>query len=185
MQFPPPTDCGSSRSSFGIIKMNQKENLEYHAVINFIREYNRNHKRQFTFSALNKPPMPDAVCKLNKREIGIEVVHSYGTGIEAAMRLGNRQESNFPKKKHLERRITPVDIRALNSLNDRLFDKSKKEYSFSPVCLLIRNAFTLWGLKEYKRRKNEIYIPENHPFKQIWLLFDENSVGFPGVLRLA
>ena len=165
--------------------MNQKKNLEYYAVINLIREYNRNHKRQFTFSSLHEPPMPDAVCKLNKREIGIEVVHSYGSGIEAAMRLGNRQESDFPKKKHLERRITPVDIRALNSLNERLFKKSKKEYSFSPVWLLLRNAFALWGLKEYKQNKNDIYIPENHPFKQIWLLCDENSVGLNGILRLA
>jgi len=165
--------------------MNQKENLEYYAVRNFIREYNRNHKRQFTFSSLHKPPMPDAVCKLNKREIGIEVVHSYGSGIEAAMRLGNRQESDFPKKKHLERRITPIGIRALNSLNERLFEKSKKEYSFLPVWLLIRNAFALWRLKEYKQNKNDIYIPESHPFKQIWLLCDENSVGLNGILRLA
>ena len=165
--------------------MNQKENLEYYAVINFIREYNRNHKRQFLFSSLHKPPMPDAVCKLNKREIGIEVVHSYGSGIEAAMRLGNRQESDFPKKKHLERRITPVGIRALNSLNERLFEKSEKEYSFLPVWLLIRNAFALWGLEKYKQNKNDIYIPKSHPFKQIWLLCDENSVGLNGILRLA
>ena len=165
--------------------MNQKENLEYHAVINFIREYNRSHKRQFTFNSLHEPPMPDSVCRLNGKKIGIEVVHSYGSGIEAAIRLGNREASDFPKKEHLDRRITPVNIRALNSLNERLFGKSKKEYSFSPVWLLIRNVFALWGLKEYRKNKNDIYIPESLPFKQIWLLCDENSVGLNGILRLA
>ena len=129
--------------------------------------------------------MPDAICRLGKREIGIEVVHSWGSGIEAAMRLGNRQESDFPKKKHRERRTTPVDIRALNSLNERLFEKSKKIYSFSPVWLLIRNGFALWGLNEYNQNKKNIYIPESHPYTQIWLLCDENSVGLNGILRLA
>ena len=165
--------------------MSQKENLEYHAVLNFIREYNRSHKRQFAFDALHEPPMPDSVCRLNGKEIGIEVVHSYGSGIEAAVRLGNREASYFPKKEHRKRRITPVNIRALNSLNERLFEKSKKKYFFSPVWLLIRNAFALWGLKEYRKYKNDIYIPDNHPFKQIWLLCDENSVGLNGILKLA
>jgi len=167
------------------MKMNQKENLEYHAVINFIREYNRNHKRKFIFCSLYMPPMPDSVCELKGKEIGIEVVHSYGSGIEAAIRLGNRETSDFPQKEHLKRRTTPINIRALNSLKERLIEKSKKEYSFSPVWLLICNAFVLWGLKEYKRNKNDICVPESHPFKQIWLLCDENSIGSQGILRLA
>ena len=167
------------------MKMHRKEKLEYYAVINFIREYNRNHKRQFIFLSLCKPPMPDAICELNGKAVGIEVVHSYGSGIEAAIRLGNREASDFPKKKHLERRTTPINIRALDSLNKRLFEKSKKEYSFSPVWLLIRNAFPLWGLKEYKRNKSGICVPGSHPFKQIWLICDENSEGPRGILRLA
>ena len=130
-------------------------------------------------------PMGVVVAEIKKSAPLPGVVHSYGSGIEAAMRLGNRQESDFPKKKHLERRITPVDIRALTSLNERLFEKSKKEYSFSPVWLLIRNAFALWDSEKYKQNKNDIYIPESHPFKQIWLLCDERSVGLNGILRLA
>lgn len=165
--------------------MKQKESLEYHAVINFIQEYNRTHKRQFIFHHLCKPPMSDALCELNGKRIGIEVVHSYGSGIEAAIRLGNCRSSDFPRKKHCERRITPIDVRSLNSLDERLFEKSKKNYTFSPVWLLVRNAFLLWGKNDYKRHKKDIPIPDNHPFNQIWLLCDENSVGSQGIIRLA
>ena len=55
-------------------KMNRKESLEYHAVINFIQEYNLTHKRQLIFSHLTTPPEPDAICELNGNKIGIEVV---------------------------------------------------------------------------------------------------------------
>ncbi|BBO73445.1 hypothetical protein DSCW_08620 [Desulfosarcina widdelii] len=165
--------------------MTQKENLEYYAIINFIREYNQTHKKQFAFGALHRPPMPDAFCKLHKRKIGIEVVHSYGTDEEAAIRLGNRESSHYSKEIHLKRRMTPVDIRALGSLNRRLGKKAEKQYSFSPVWLLIRNGFSLWGLSDYKKNKSRIYVPENHPFNQIWILCDGNSVGVSGILRIA
>ena len=170
---------------FGIKKMKQKEGLEYYAIINFIREYNRTHKKKFIFHRLNNPPMPDTFCELNGREIGIEIVHSYGSGIEAAIRLGNRKTSDFPKKRHRDRRTTPINARALNSLNERLYRKSKKKYSFFPVWLLIRNAFAPCGLKYYKQHKKDIFIPDTHPFKQIWLLCDENSIGLQGIMRLA
>ena len=165
--------------------MKQKESLEYHAVINFVSEYNQTHKRQFTFLHLCNPPMPDALCDLNGREIGIEVVHSYGTKIEAAIRLGNRKTADFSKEEHLARRIIPINKRSLNSLIRLLSKKAGKHYSFSPVWLIIRNAFPLWEKNDYKQYKKEICIPENHPFRQIWLLCDKNSVGPSGIIRLA
>jgi hypothetical protein len=165
--------------------MDQKENLEYYAVINFIQVYNRTHKRQFVFGASHQPPMPDTLCKLNKRDIGIEVVHSYGTEEEAAIRLGNRNSNHYSKDVHLKRRMTPVDIRALDSLNGRLGEKATKQYSFTPVWLLIRNGFPLWGLNDYKKNKSRIFVPNKHPFDQIWLLCDENSIGPQGILRIA
>lgn len=164
--------------------MRQKENLEYHAVTNFIKEYNRSHKRKIVFRQLYNPPMPDALCELNGKEIGIEVVHSYGSGIEAAVRLGNRKTSDFPEKYHRIRRVIPLNERAISSLNKKLLDKSKKSYSFSPVWLLVRNAFVLWSISDYKHYKNDIFMPGSHPFKQIWLLCDKNSLKPHGIIRL-
>ena len=93
--------------------MKQKENLEHHAVHNFIAEYNRTHKREFRFIRPCTPPMPDTLCLLGKREVGIEVAHTYGTGVEAAIRLDNKQTEDFPDELHQARRVAPLDVRAL------------------------------------------------------------------------
>ena len=97
--------------------MRQKDNLEYHAVVNFIAEYNRTHKRQLHLVSPCNPPMPDTMCRLNGKEIGVEVVHTYGSNEEAAMRLGNLKSDDIPEKIHRKRRQTPIIVRALNSLN--------------------------------------------------------------------
>lgn len=164
--------------------MNQRENLELHAIQNFITQYNAVHVRELAFIKQCTPPMPDTLCCLDKKEVGIEVVHTYGTGEEAAIRLGNRRSEDFPKEVHLVRRIIPLDVRALNSLNQVLSDKATKQYVFSPTWLVIRNAFLLWSLAEYEKHRDEIYIPRVHTFEQIWFLFDENSIGEQGIMRL-
>lgn len=164
--------------------MKQKNNLEYYAVTNFISEYNRSHKRQLHFVRQPDPPKPDVICLHNKKEIGIEVAHTYGSGEEAAIRLGNRDSRDFPEELHLKRRITPVYIRALNSLNAIMTKKAAKKYELSPTWLLIRNGFPLWSLSDYRNYKNEIFIPKETPFRQIWLLCDENSVKPRGIMRI-
>lgn len=165
--------------------MNQRENLEFHSVQNFITQYNVIHGNTLAFIQQCKPPMPDTLCRLDQKEVGIEVVHTYGTGEEAAMRLGNRRSEEFPHEVHLARRITPLDVRALNSLNQVLHDKATKQYVFSPTWLLIRNAFALWSIAEYEEHRNGIFVPDVHPFEQIWLLIDANSVLGQGIMRLA
>jgi hypothetical protein len=168
-----------------MMMMNQKDNLERNALQNFIVEYNRTHKRQLYFIRQCKPQMPDTLCLLNKRKIGIEVAHNYGNEEEAAVRLGNLSSKNIPKHIHQKRRQEPLNIRALNSLNHILRKKGTKNYSFTPTWLLIRNGFALWSLAEYKKHKPEILIPETHPFEQIWFLFDKHSIGLSGIIRLA
>ncbi len=165
--------------------MNQRENLEFHAVQNFIAQYNVVQGQTLTFIKQCKPPMPDTLCRLDQKEVGIEVVHTYGTGEEAAIRLGNRRSEDFPDEVHRARRITPLDVRALNSLNQVLHDKGTKQYPFSPTWLMIRNAFSRWSLADYEEHRNRILVPQVHPFEQIWLLFDENSLGEQGIMRLA
>jgi hypothetical protein len=165
--------------------MNQKDNLERNALQNFITEYNRTHKRQLYFIHQCKPPMPDTLCQLDKRKIGIEVVHNYGTDEEAAVRLGNLSSENIPKHIHQQRRQIPLNIRALHFLNRILRKKGTKTYSFTPTWLLIRNGFALWSLADYRKHKLEIHVPEIHPFKQVWFLFDKHSVGLSGIIRLA
>lgn len=164
--------------------MGQKENLEFHALQNFVSEYNRRHKRELCFVRQCRPPMPDALCRLDGKEIGVEVVHTYGTEAEAAMRLGNRSEEDFPEALHQTRRLVPLDVRAISSLNAVLLDKATKSYSFSPVWLLVRNAFVLWSLTDYRGHKRDIEAPTSHPFSQIWLLCDRNSIGSQGIMKL-
>ena len=164
--------------------MKQKDNLEYYAVINFISEYNQTHKRHLHFVSQSKPPKPDSICLHNNKEIGIEVAHTYGSREEAAIRLGNRNSGDFPNELHLKRRIIPVDIRALNSLNAIMSKKATRTYNVSPTWLLIRNGFPLWSLSDYQKCKKEIFIPKETPFHQIWLLCDENSVKPRGIMRI-
>lgn len=164
--------------------MKLKDKLEYHAVLNFIVEYNRTHKRKLHFTRQCKPRMPDVLCRLNKKEIGIEVAHTYGTGEEAAMLLGNRDMKDFSDKVHRARRLTPLDVRALGSLNEILAKKATRTYDFLPTWLLVRNAFVLWSLKDYRKHQEEILIPDGHPFEQIWFFVDAPSVGPKGIMRL-
>jgi len=164
--------------------MKQKDNLEYCAVNNFIAEYNRTHKRRLFFISQCEPPKPDTICRHHKREIGIEIAHTYGTGVEAAIRLGNRNSNDFPDKVHRKRRVIPVNYRALESLNEILLKKATKAYELPHTWLVIRNAFPLWSLSHYREYKKEIFIPAGHPFKQIWLLCDEALAGQKGIMRI-
>ena len=165
--------------------MTQKDNLEFYAVQHFVAQYNRTHRRRLYFLRACSPPMPDTLCKLNQQQIGIEVVHTYGTGVEAALRLGNREIADFSNNTHQQRRITALDIRALNSLAKVLAEKATRTYDFAPTWLLIRNGFAPWSLSDYRKRRAQIHVPDSHPFSQIWFLCDRNSVGSPGIMRLA
>lgn len=163
----------------------QKENLEYYAMTNFMAMYNKTHKRQLDCIQQCKPPKPDILCSLNMKQIGIEVAHTYGNRIEAAMRLGNRGYKDFKEEQHRALLMISLDGRALGSLNEVLKKKSNKVYSVTPLWLLIRNAFFLWSLLDYKKHKSRIQIPVLQPFDQIWFLCDQNSIGTPGIIRLA
>jgi len=165
--------------------MKQKDNLEHHAVLNFIELYNRNHKRQLQLIRACRPPMPDTLCCLHRREIGIEVAHVYGSNDEAAMRVGGKTLDDFPHRVCLDRHVTALDVRALNCLHDKLKRKATRTYGFTPTWLLIRNAFVPWSFAEYRQHKNEIIVPETHPFTQIWFMCDKKSLGTPGIMRLA
>ncbi|MFC1495725.1 hypothetical protein ACFL6W_10625 [Thermodesulfobacteriota bacterium] len=164
--------------------MNQKDNLEYYAVKNFITEYNRTHKKRLFFISQCKPPKPDTICRHHKREIGVEIAHTYGTGEEAAVRLGNRDSNDFSDEVHRKRSIIPFNYRALDSLNKILSKKATRTYELSHIWLVIRNAFSLWSLSDYRKYKKDIFIPEKHPFRQIWILCDENSAQPNGIMRI-
>jgi hypothetical protein len=51
------------------------------------------------------------------------------------------------------------------------------------VWLLIRSAFPLWDINDFKEHKANIAIPPEHPFEQIWLLIGQHASS--GLLRLA
>jgi hypothetical protein len=163
----------------------EKANLEHHAVQSFIKLYNQTHRRKLTFLQLGHPPMPDAICRLGRRDLGIEVAHCYGSWDDAALRLGHRLASQIPKIAQQARRTTPLDVRVLSTLNEVLTKKSTREYDFGPVWLVVRNAFSAWSARDYRRRQDDIMLPTTTPFGQIWLVCDENSVGPQGLLRLA
>jgi len=164
--------------------MKQRDDIELHTINTFITQYNNIHGPILAYIRPCTPPMPDMLCKLNETDLGVEIVQTYGADEEAAMRLGNRQSTDYSETVHLARATTPLDLRALNSLNKVLRVKSTKQYSFAPTWLVIRNAFFLWTRADYEEHMNNIIIPQVHPFDQIWLLFDENSLGKPGIIKL-
>ena len=164
--------------------MNEKKSLEFHAVLSFTEEYNRTHRRTLQLVHLCEPPMPDTLCLLHRREIGIEVAHIYGTGIEAAIRLGHQKSEDYPDEVHQARRITPLPLRVLPALKRVLRKKATRSYDMHPVWLLIRNGFPLWSLADYRRHKSCVHVPENSPFSQVWLVCDRNCAPPHGIMRL-
>ena len=150
--------------------MNEKEALEYGAVTQFCRLYADEELGQIEFCSLLNPPKPDALCKKDGEDLFIEVGHFYGTDSDAKKRLGRTGQSYPTEEDQQESRMMPFEYRVLTRLNNLLKSKSAKTYEGSPVWLLIRNGFPVLDKSGFLEYSDNIVVPENHSFEEIWLL---------------
>lgn len=129
------------------------------------------------------PPEPDALCSLDNTPLYVEVGHIYGTQSDVRQLLGRTGKSAASEEQKAVARMTQLGVRLLNPLNSLLSNKATKTYSTSPVWLLIRSAFPLWNIKDFKIYQSDILVPNVHPFEQIWLLCGAQASD--GILRLS
>ncbi len=162
----------------------EKDGLEIGAITQF-SEAMRSElgSGRFSFVELRKPPEPDGYCLLDGETLYVEVGHVYGTQSDAKQLLGRTGKSASSPEQKLHSAMVPLDRRLLTPLNILLVDKATKTYQASRVWLLIRSAFPLWDLHDFKEHQPSILVPEDHPFEQIWLLCGARASS--GVLRLA
>ncbi len=139
-------------------------------------------ERRFAFRELRSPPEPDALCVLDGRPLHVEVGHFYGTQSDAKQLLGRQGKSAATAHEMRQSALVPLDVRLLTPLNRLLADKATKSYHAPRVWLLIRSAFPLWELAEFRAHQADIAVPTKHPFEQIWLLCGPRSDA--GLLRL-
>jgi hypothetical protein len=162
----------------------EKESLEINALTNFSESLGKEIGfGRFSFKELRKPPEPDSLCLLDGSPLYVEVCHIYGTESDTKRLLGRTGKSAASKGQRMRSALTPLVERILDPLNTTLVNKSTKNYSSSPVWLLIRSAFPLWNTEDFKSHKKRILVPASHPFEQIWMLCGAHRSA--GVLRLA
>lgn len=162
--------------------MTEKERLEEWAVREFAIAYNKAEGGEIRFESLNRPPLPDARCVLNDKEILIEVGHVYGADSDARLLLGRKGKAEPTKAQRREARLTPLNFRFIAPLNRLLKQKAGKEYLGHPIWLLIRSATPIWDRSGYLYHITEVIVPDQHPFEQIWLLCGPRSEF--GVIKL-
>ncbi len=150
--------------------VNEKEALERGAVTQFCRLYADERLGQIEFCSLLNPPKSDALCKKDGEDLFIEVGHFYGTESDAKKRLGRTGQSAPTEEEQHISRMMPFKHRVLARLNDLLKSKSAKTYEVSPVWLLVRNGFPALDKSDFLRDLDNIVVPENHSFEEIWLL---------------
>jgi hypothetical protein len=163
--------------------VSEKKALERGAVANFIECFvNRFDRGLLEFVDHLPPPHPDTLCDLNGDPIYIEVAHIYGTRADAKLLLGRRGRSKPTAEEQFNSSLIPLDVRTLAPLNRVLAEKANKKYEGTPVWLLIRSGLPLWTEKDFADHREEIVVPINHPFDEIWLLCGPRALF--GLIRL-
>ena len=165
-----------------IKKLNGKKQLEFYAVLYFIRDQRKNHQRWLIFKEFSEPPNPDTYCLLNGEQVGIEVTHLVGNNHDAKNVLGkmNNGES-LPGSLGVQLPPDSMNHRLPNELNRILEDKAKHHYG-DRTWLVIRNTYPLWMKGDFETYRRDIIVPRHHAFEEIWLVCD--PVGASGTMRL-
>jgi len=149
----------------------EKERLEQGALELFSEGFTNSIDRgELKFISLQSPPAADGLCKLNGRELHIEVTHVYGTNADVRFLLGRKGNSEPTKKERFQSGLIPLNKRIIGPMNIVLKQKSEKQYSSSPLWLLVRVGLPILTVEEFNMYKGEIEIPEIHPFEEIWLM---------------
>jgi hypothetical protein len=165
-----------------IKNLDDKRQLEFYAVLYFIRDQRKNHRRWLIFQEFSEPPNPDTYCLLNGERVGIEVSHLCSNNHDAKKALGRtgevqgRQECPSPAG-----RPPAPNHRLPHELNRILDDKARHCYGHK-TWLVIRNTDPLWEKSDFELCRGDITIPGRHAFEEIWLVCDPR--GASGTLRL-
>jgi hypothetical protein len=165
------------------IKMlDEKKQLEFYAVLYFIRDQRKHHHRWLTFKEFSDPPNPDTYCLLNGEQVGIEVTHLCGNNYDAKKVLGKRNNGGDLEESG-RNEVPPASMnhRLPNELNRILEYKAKHQYG-DKTWLVIRNTYPLWMKDDFELNRGDIIVPRDHAFDEIWLVCD--PVGASGTLRL-
>lgn len=161
----------------------EKAGLERGAIEQFAEVFSTLAGRgSFKLCALLSPPQPDAHCSLDGTDIFVEVTHFYGTEADTRLILGRTGHAEPSREQRLQSSLIPLSLRVLAALNLVLEKKSGKTYASSPVWLIVRNGFPLWREADFQRHRDQIVVPQVHPFSEIWLVCGPRS-DF-GILRL-
>jgi hypothetical protein len=165
-----------------IKKLDEKRQLEFYAVLHFIRDQRKHHHRWLKFKEFSDPPNPDTYCLLNGEQVGIEVTHLCGNNHDAKNALGKLNNGeNLEGNKQQPAPPGSMNNRLPHELNRILEYKAKHNYG-DKTWLVIRNTYPLWEKGDFERYRADIKVPRQHAFEEIWLVCD--PVAASGTIRL-
>lgn len=160
----------------------EKIELEHQAAKRFMRWYEQHSGLPIRHIWHNEPRKPDVSCYLDGEKLDLEIAHLYGSE-EDAMHILNRPLSDETLAELAKQaRFTDTHERLIEALNRILSNKAGKRYDSKRVWLVIRNANPAWDRESVIALREQISVPDSHPFQQIWLVCDMQ--GESGIVRL-
>lgn len=159
----------------------EKIELEHEAAKLFMRLYEKQFGIPMRHIWHNEPRKPDVSCYLNDEKLDLEIAHLYGSEAEAMLILRREVNQRTLEALHLLLNV-PVKERLLKALNTILINKAEKSYHSQRVWLVLRNANPLWSRADIEARRDQLSLPANHPFEQIWMVGD--MAGKSGLVQL-
>ena len=159
----------------------EKIALEHEAARLFMRLYEKRFGISMRHIWHNEPARPDVSCYYDEQKLDLEIAHLYGSEVEAMHILGRSLTDNTHKEL-LSLLRTPPQHRLLTALNRLICNKAEKTYNTERVWLVIRNANPLWTRRDILNHYQQLHMPAQHPFEQIWLIGDMH--GNSGILAL-
>ena len=160
----------------------EKIELEHQAAKLFMRQYEKQTGLEIRHIWHNKPNKPDVSCELEGQRLDIEIAHLYGSEAEAMKILKRHLTEKTREALQEQARYTSVHERLLKALNRILENKAQKHYKTERVWLVIRNAHPAWTSEEITQLRHNIYVPDGHPFEQIWIVADYQAKS--GIVQL-
>lgn len=150
----------------------EKIELEHQAAKLFMRRYEKLTGEEIRHIWHNKPNKPDVSCELEGQRLDIEIAHLYGSEAEAMKILKRNLTEKTREALQEQARCSSVHDRLLSALNRILENKAQKHYKTERVWLVIRNAHPAWTAEEITLLRDNIHVPDGHPFEQIWIVAD-------------
>lgn len=159
-----------------IKNLNEKKRLEYFAVHNFLKVYDKQNKAISGILELSENP--DIKVDINKKIIGVEVAHAFYDEKEAQMYLTDRYESYIKEGKIVFLWHELMNGSGfINVIEKIIANKSLKNYGKN-TWLLVRTVSPIFGLDTLQYYP-PLKITKNN-FEQIWIVFQIQQVTLSG-----